>query len=1145
MKSAQLNPKNATQYARDLGNDAMATSICKFDENEEPSTDRTHSGTRPTEDGLNNSKDAGRKRKLADALSAEELPSSKRAWLDPNDQKEPDSPPPVRPSMASRLPAEAWHHVFTFTPPRTLGNLMLVSREFNSYLDPLSRFQPPHAFGSSTAHSLSKLAPDAIWQASKRLFWPRMPAALKGRSELEMWRLCCSPACQFCGVRGNFAAGNKPGGQWERGPGLQGISPVFPFFIVSCGRCLSAKSTTEIDLLLNSSLPAALVPGLPVVFLTQENHVVPPHVLASISLSRAQPIKLFWSEQIEKMKYALENAKRSRPAAAEEWIKGLEQQGKCCLADVARWERWHHAGGVEEMRRPSPRICANAATHNQKPSIGCWPDSGCLTAMVNRSIEMKAVMKGGHKETLSDHHGSAPASVLANISGLPGAQVESVDETLTEGVTVPDFVSKPTSVEAEAARRAEIERRAPLLQPPIPPMALTHMPAFQEALGSATPLDNDAWQVLGRHLLKQRKEADMKEGEFQVNFQSAGGLVADVDPHGPLEGAKIMDVDCDHAQELLRGQISKLADEIIRNEWSWSGSTVTRKNAPKFAADVLLYVREEFYAKIAKDVRTAQGAGKNVVIKPAEQTWTQKLTLENMRWIFDAKIRPRTDPVRKDVFLCNGCDGVAKFYKFNGLLYHYASKHAKTLSLGKSVVHWGAEWPEKPIFKADPQQYALAHTKTKTKTLETYFPCIPRLPHPESAQPGPEQGHHSRDLGMSVSTNYRQDNRLQGSYEGGLSYEQDYPSRPHVPQHGRPEPRSEPWKKTVVSQTTGHGQSLGNRKSGKTWRALAQKSKRLDYIIKRATHTWRKLANEKRLHGSVKVCAVIHHAAKSFRNKYSEPAPLNLFIEALETHKALGQLSAVTGLSCKACKLDPASGLQSKTYTLVNLSRHFDWKHSDHAAPSMDKPFDWRADMIWLSEVSDPMTLRSVVGDDKDLLDVVSDALPSAFEALGCGREQEAERSGRGHETARRAPDPDRHQSSTMASTVRRAAPRLEVDGLEIIEQPAAWPGHRMHGDGEPRTMQSQPGTLPPASSGQDERRNNGVQQQGYAKRTRTDPGMSSRHNTHWDNGYRHDRSHEPRPVPAHHAPNPRYESRAAEPYETVNVPDHHGGYLV
>ncbi|XXG99088.1 ARP2/3 actin-organizing complex subunit Sop2 [Hypoxylon texense] len=41
----------------------------------------------------------------------------------------------------SLLPAEIWHRIFTFTPPRTLGNLLCVNKLFNAYLIPQSSYR--------------------------------------------------------------------------------------------------------------------------------------------------------------------------------------------------------------------------------------------------------------------------------------------------------------------------------------------------------------------------------------------------------------------------------------------------------------------------------------------------------------------------------------------------------------------------------------------------------------------------------------------------------------------------------------------------------------------------------------------------------------------------------------------------------------------------------------------------------------------------------------------------------------------------------------------------------------------------------------------------------------------------------------------
>lgn len=243
MRFRQSKLENYMQHARDPDHGSIAADVYHLDERGERFIIRLPKGPQTNKNRPNNLQDAERKRNLAGGPSAEELRSSKRVRLDQDDQEAPGSPQSIRQNMASRLPAEAWHHVFTFVPPRTLGSLMLVNKQFNSYLDPSSGFKSTCVLGTSDTRSLPRLESDAIWQASRRLFWPRMPAALEGRSELEMWRLCCSRVCQFCKFRDDSAA-DISGDQWRRGPGAKGVSPVFPFFIVSCGRCLRAKSTT-------------------------------------------------------------------------------------------------------------------------------------------------------------------------------------------------------------------------------------------------------------------------------------------------------------------------------------------------------------------------------------------------------------------------------------------------------------------------------------------------------------------------------------------------------------------------------------------------------------------------------------------------------------------------------------------------------------------------------------------------------------------------------------------------------------------------------------------------------------------------------------------------------------------------------------
>lgn len=152
----------------------------------------------------------------------------------------------------STLPAEMWHHIFMFCPPRTLGKLLLVNRLFNSYLDPSSTIRRDEPCPLSVG-ALALMKPNSIWQASRRRFWPTMPTPLQDKAELYMWQLSCSTSCQFCG---KSAAAQQPDSPepWQSGPGKEGVSITWAFASRSCGACLLSKSIKV------CALSASLVP---------------------------------------------------------------------------------------------------------------------------------------------------------------------------------------------------------------------------------------------------------------------------------------------------------------------------------------------------------------------------------------------------------------------------------------------------------------------------------------------------------------------------------------------------------------------------------------------------------------------------------------------------------------------------------------------------------------------------------------------------------------------------------------------------------------------------------------------------------------------------------------------------------------------
>jgi hypothetical protein len=189
-------------------------------------------------------KGPNKKRKLAESLEAEGQINTldtreDRKRLKPDDTCGNGESQGTVAKDRSLLPAELWHHIFTFCPPKTLGLLLRVNKSFNAYLDP-SSVRPSVIPLSRSA--LPILAPDSIWRISKRLYsLPGMPLPLQGRSELEMWQLACGLSCQFCHKRSSPDPA-APADQWHPGPGERGVMPIWPFGIRACGSCLQKNS---------------------------------------------------------------------------------------------------------------------------------------------------------------------------------------------------------------------------------------------------------------------------------------------------------------------------------------------------------------------------------------------------------------------------------------------------------------------------------------------------------------------------------------------------------------------------------------------------------------------------------------------------------------------------------------------------------------------------------------------------------------------------------------------------------------------------------------------------------------------------------------------------------------------------------------
>jgi hypothetical protein len=258
----------------------------------------------------------------------------------------------------------------------------------------------------------------------------------------------------------------------------------------------------------------------------------------------------------------------------------------------------------------------------------------------------------------------------------------------------------------KAVRRTEIERRCMSLNPPLTPGVLAHMPSFRAALLISQPLTDGSWEVLKPRLLSQREEAEQREQDQLAQIRIAQEHSDErqhQDTSARSDSKDLIDREWDDVQAPLRARIGGYADETIYNGWD-RGNKVNYETSPKFAADVLIYVRKRFYAEMAKDEAAMRATGREPDSDPPNGPFLRKLILENMKWVFDTKIKPYTEPYRKELFLCNDphCGIHSKWYGFEGVIQHFAAKHTSTLSVGSIVVHWKSEWPEYPPFNPDP-----------------------------------------------------------------------------------------------------------------------------------------------------------------------------------------------------------------------------------------------------------------------------------------------------------------------------------------------------------------------------------------------------------------------------------------------------------
>ena len=591
--------------------------------------------------------------------------------------------------------------------------------------------------------------------------------------------------------------------------------------------------------------------------------------------------------------------------------------------------------------------------------------------------------------------------------------------------------------DAKAARRAEIERRCALMDPPLLPSILNHMESFQASMQITQPMTDRAWRILRPRLLAQLPYAELKEKE---RLQKDEALAEEYKKR--KETKENSDRAWETSQNPVRNRLGALADAIIQTRWG-GGRSLTKESSPNFAADVLIHTRQQFYAQLRLEDEAAIAVGKPIATESLDEPPTRTLILENMKWLFDTKIKPLTDHLQREIFLCNGCDGNLKFYGFEGVIQHYAAKHTTALSMGNVVVHWRALWPDYPPFNPDPPPIkATSHiTSTPTSALQnSHGADVQGLRNDESRTQAEDLANevnlqqdstspvakvHSTsadwaDEGSRLDASITQSNPSFTTYDFNAGFatsanayagtESDCFAHTEGPQgptaglyrashtNGPPASSSVPGHPIISAghfqvPTSADYQPAQHLPYQHTFRAGSQNmhapysfgqvsdlyQRQMDAMAKHAKEVFIGVGGVKDLPGSVRIYVVIQLTVSRFKLTFRNEPSLSMFIDGLDHNATMRPVRSVNGLGCKTCM---ENGTSAKLFTLPHLVNHFRTVHVENSQittypPALGK--DWKQDMIDLPDASIISRLSHAAGMTNSKLSLIGSVFPELF----------------------------------------------------------------------------------------------------------------------------------------------------------------------
>ncbi|SZF05001.1 unnamed protein product [Blumeria hordei] len=869
----------------------------------------------------------------------------------------------------SLIPAEIWHYIFTQCTIKDLGALLKVNQLFNSYLDANSVFK--RTIYRQPQSILKTLEPDIIWKASRKVTnSPCLPTPPEDKTELDMYRLAYGSLCQECGKQGKIQVvdANDP---WHPGPGENGVVPIWSFGVRLCGKCLEMSTSKESEMLLYSELRSTLLTALPFIYLSNELHILPSTTLKNKLQSNTIHIsKRFSRAQIQEIKKEYEDVSAMGGATVEEWLKGLDSRGKKRRNDALRWERWEQSGGLDRLK---PHCTAEK------------PDTSNIVSHSNTNKKIKV--------DLLDKCSSGPLGLSSDNRDLK--LVEEIKSTDSNSPTILEPIqngyihftwpqsqpkhdrTKIEIAEMKAARKAEIERRCLTLNPPLSAEKLSSMASFQAAIQIIQPFTDNAWELLKPRLISQREETKHREG-FVVGPRT-------ITQPSKKEGKNPTCRDKEDSPTPLLAKIGAFADDFIKDEWN-GGERVWFENSPLFAARVLIHVRKRFYTgKVEKDVYLHTPRQILSGLPP-----NKKLSLENMKWVFDTKIKPITDKFRKTLFLCNACDLATRYYGFEAVIQHYAAKHTTQLSLGKLVVCWKSEWPEESPFKPNPVSTPL-HPIYNFGSSASTDPILTRghLSIPDYSLPGSsikDCSKETHDASNTISQHKNSEQKSRSSLTGFTDQTQfgtqgvfssirsDHCSESSTRQSSIPP--------TIRKKPNNvEGAPLSINQHNITLQEDNEYNKQLQNFAGHIRDIWASIGSLKKIPGTFKAYTLVFHIIKRFKDCFKQNPPLILLKDVLH-QKDMHPVRNIHGLLCEACSSAAARKTEmpnpeKNMFSFFQLVKHFHLVHEQNDSFNQASlNVDWTHEMVKLSELSKICSIIESPGIDKNRLSLFVEAIP-------------------------------------------------------------------------------------------------------------------------------------------------------------------------